>query len=190
METGRPHGVQRVCQLRAQPRSAVHARHVRAAQPHDGTITTAAPNVVWGTDGAEVSGLDEGWIWMFVAVEHWNVGRVGWHGTEPRLSMPPSSRSRKGWPRSSVRWAPTRRAAWSFGWIMARSTCRITSSTRSASGASLQASPSWRSRRPTGSRNASSAPCRSSPSTTGCSARLPRCEQRSPSSSPPATSTG
>jgi len=82
VETGRPHGVQRVCQLRAQPRSAVHARHVRAAQPHDGTITTAAPNVVWGTDGAEVSGLDEGWIWMFVAVEHWNVGRVGWHGTE------------------------------------------------------------------------------------------------------------
>jgi hypothetical protein len=61
-ETGRPYGVQWVCQLWAQPRSTVYARHLRAAQPHDGTITTEAPKVVWGSDGANVFTLDEGWI--------------------------------------------------------------------------------------------------------------------------------
>lgn len=46
---------------------------------HDGTIGTDAPNVMWGTDGAKVFTLDEGWIWTFVAVEHWNAECVGWH---------------------------------------------------------------------------------------------------------------
>jgi len=47
--------------------------------PHDGTITTDAPNLVWGTDGTKVFTLDEGWVWVFVAVEHWNAECVGWH---------------------------------------------------------------------------------------------------------------
>ena len=80
-ETGRPSGVQRVCQLWAQPRSTIYPRELRAAHPHDGTITTAAPNVGCGTDGVKVFTLDESWIWVFVAVEHWNAERVGWHGT-------------------------------------------------------------------------------------------------------------
>jgi len=46
---------------------------------HDGTIVTDAPNVLWGTDGAKVFTLDEGWVWTFVAVEHWNAECVGWH---------------------------------------------------------------------------------------------------------------
>lgn len=49
---------------------------------HDGTITTTAPNVMWGTDGTKVFTLDQGWVWVFVAVEHWNAECVGWHVTK------------------------------------------------------------------------------------------------------------
>jgi putative transposase len=136
--TGRPYGIQRVCQVWAQPRSTVYAQQARAAQLapwparrgptpamsddallaliradlvaspfageghrkvwarlrfvqglpvsrkrilrvmrahallsprrgrqgtphlHDGTISTTAPNLVWGTDGAKAYTLDEG----------------------------------------------------------------------------------------------------------------------------------
>jgi hypothetical protein len=43
---------------------------------------TTCPNVLWGTDGAKAFTLDEGWIWIFVAVEHWNAEGVGWHVTK------------------------------------------------------------------------------------------------------------
>jgi len=46
---------------------------------HDGTIITDDPNVMWGTDGAKVFTLDDGWVWVFAAVEHWNAECVGWH---------------------------------------------------------------------------------------------------------------
>jgi len=49
---------------------------------HDGTITTAAPNVMWGTDATKVFTLEQGWVWVFVAVEHWNAECVGWHVTK------------------------------------------------------------------------------------------------------------
>ena len=56
----------------------------RQGQPqlHDGTITTEAPNLMWGTDGAKVLTVDEGWVWVFSAVEHWNAECVGWHVTK------------------------------------------------------------------------------------------------------------
>ena len=46
---------------------------------HDGKIITAAPNVMWGTDGTKVFTSEEGWCWLFTAVEHWNAECVGWH---------------------------------------------------------------------------------------------------------------
>ena len=46
---------------------------------HDGKIITLMPNVMWGTDGARVFTLDDGWLWVFSAVEHWNAECVGWH---------------------------------------------------------------------------------------------------------------
>ena len=49
------------------------------AKKHDGKIITLAPNLMWGTDGARVFTLDEGWVWVFSAVEHWNAECVGWH---------------------------------------------------------------------------------------------------------------
>jgi transposase InsO family protein len=47
--------------------------------PHDGTITTEGPNQMWGTDGARVFTVEDGWVWVFAAVEHWNAECVGWH---------------------------------------------------------------------------------------------------------------
>lgn len=49
---------------------------------HDGKIITAAPNVMWGTDGTRIFTLEEGWCWLFTAVEHWNAECVGWHVTK------------------------------------------------------------------------------------------------------------
>jgi putative transposase len=46
---------------------------------HDGKIISMAPNLMWGTDGTRVFTLDEGWVWIFAAVEHWNAECVGWH---------------------------------------------------------------------------------------------------------------
>jgi putative transposase len=49
---------------------------------HKGKIITAAPNVMWGTDGTKIFTLQEGWCWLFTAVEHWNAECVGWHVTK------------------------------------------------------------------------------------------------------------
>ena len=48
-------------------------------QLHDGTIITAAPHVMWGTDGVRVFTVDDGWVWTFAAVDHWNAECVRWH---------------------------------------------------------------------------------------------------------------
>ena len=35
---------------------------------------------MWGTDGVRVFTVDDGWGWIFTAVEHWNAEcHVGWH---------------------------------------------------------------------------------------------------------------
>jgi putative transposase len=53
------------------------------ADEHQGTIITDAPNVMWGTDGSRILTQDEGWVWIFVAVEHWNSECIGWHVSKP-----------------------------------------------------------------------------------------------------------
>ena len=49
-----------------------HRARARDGRPHDGTIITDAPNVMWGTDGVRVFTLEDGWGWIFPAVDHWN----------------------------------------------------------------------------------------------------------------------
>ena len=56
-----------------------HRSRVGAEVKHDGRITTDAPNVMWGADGARVFTLDDGWGWIFTAVEHFNAECVGWN---------------------------------------------------------------------------------------------------------------
>jgi len=46
---------------------------------HDGRITTDAPNLRWATDGARVWTSEDGWLWVFTAVEHWNAECLGHH---------------------------------------------------------------------------------------------------------------
>lgn len=49
------------------------------ANPHNGKIITNAPNIMWGADGARVLTLEDGWVWICTAVDHWNAECVGWH---------------------------------------------------------------------------------------------------------------
>lgn len=56
-----------------------HRGRPKASKKHDGKIVTLAPNLMWGTDGTRVFTLDDGWVWIFTAVEHWNAECVGWH---------------------------------------------------------------------------------------------------------------
>lgn len=46
---------------------------------HKGRIVTDEPGVMWGTDGAKVFTLDEGWGWIFACLEHWNSEVMGWN---------------------------------------------------------------------------------------------------------------
>jgi transposase InsO family protein len=49
---------------------------------HDGRITTDDPNVMWATDAAKVFTLEDGWVWFFGVIEHWNAECLGWHTTK------------------------------------------------------------------------------------------------------------
>ena len=61
-------------------RLMLHHRGVyKATNPHDGKIITAAPRVMWGSDGIKVQTADEGWAWVFSVTEHWNSECIGWH---------------------------------------------------------------------------------------------------------------
>ncbi len=55
---------------------------------HKGRITTDAPNVMWGTDAAKVFTLEDGWVWFFGVIEHWNAECLGWHVTKRGDVMP------------------------------------------------------------------------------------------------------
>ena len=51
----------------------------RGGNPHDGEIITHARTSCGGTDGVRVFTVDDGWGWIFTAVEHWNAECLGWH---------------------------------------------------------------------------------------------------------------
>lgn len=44
----------------------------RKARPHDGTIIPDGPNLRWGTDATMAWTGDDGWVWVFVCVDHWS----------------------------------------------------------------------------------------------------------------------
>jgi putative transposase len=50
--------------------------------PHDGRITTDSPNEMWGTDAAKIFTLEDGWVWFFGVIDHWNAECLGWHVTK------------------------------------------------------------------------------------------------------------
>ena len=56
-----------------------HRRPQGAPNLHDGSIQTDRPNEMWGTDGIRVETLDQGWVWVFSAVDHFDACCVGIH---------------------------------------------------------------------------------------------------------------
>ena len=65
--------------MRAQGLLSPHRGWQDDPKAHDGTIVTSAPDVMWGTDGVRVFTADDGWVWTFAVVDHWNAECVGWH---------------------------------------------------------------------------------------------------------------
>jgi putative transposase len=59
------------------------ARRRRRPRLHDGTVITTAPNVRWGTDATMAWTRTDGWVWVFVLVDHYtdeawaHVAKVG-----------------------------------------------------------------------------------------------------------------
>jgi transposase InsO family protein len=56
-----------------------HRRPQGKRDPHEGTITTERPDLMWGTDGIRVETVEDGWVWTFSAVDHCHAECVGWH---------------------------------------------------------------------------------------------------------------
>ena len=97
----------------------------RGGNPHDGEIITHAPNLMWGTDGVRVFTVDDGWGWIFTAVEHWNAECAGWHVCKrsDRLRRPAvdiHGACRAVW----LGKRPERLGRWPCGWITAPGICR------------------------------------------------------------------
>lgn len=59
-----------------------HRRPQGVPTLHDGTITTDCPNQMWGTDGIRIQTVDEGWVWVFSAVDHFDACCVGIHAVK------------------------------------------------------------------------------------------------------------
>ena len=49
---------------------------------HDGSIQPAAPNRRWGTEGLRVQTVEDGWVWVFSAVDHVDACGVGIHAVK------------------------------------------------------------------------------------------------------------
>jgi transposase InsO family protein len=49
---------------------------------HDGSIITDRPNEMWGTDGIRLETVDDGWVWVFAAVDHFDACCVGIHAVK------------------------------------------------------------------------------------------------------------
>lgn len=51
----------------------------RPAKGHTGTIVTDKPNEMWATDGTKVFTVDDGNVWIFPVLDHFNSECVGCH---------------------------------------------------------------------------------------------------------------
>jgi len=104
-----------------------HRQRTGSERAHNGTITTDAPNVMWGTDGARVFTVEDGWVWIFSAVDHYSAECVGWHVAKVGTASPLSSRSRWRSTRSTDPSSRRSRGGCRSAWTTAPSTSRITS---------------------------------------------------------------
>lgn len=59
-----------------------HRRRQGSPAVHEGSIQTNRPNEMWGTDGIRIETVDEGWVWVFSAVDHFDACCVGIHAVK------------------------------------------------------------------------------------------------------------
>lgn len=73
----------RICRLMRE-NALLSPHRVRHGQPmlHDGSIQTEAPNLMWGTDGIRIQTVEDGWVWVFSAVDHFDACCVGIHAVK------------------------------------------------------------------------------------------------------------
>lgn len=53
-----------------------------SARKHDGQLITAAPNVMWGTDGKKFWTHQDGWCWLFDVADHFNSEIIGFNAVK------------------------------------------------------------------------------------------------------------
>jgi putative transposase len=56
-----------------------HRTRTRPEVTHDRHIITNAPNVMWATDATQIVTAQDGKIWLFGVIEHWNAEVLGWN---------------------------------------------------------------------------------------------------------------
>jgi putative transposase len=56
-----------------------HRSRPRPAASHERHIVTEAPDVMWAIDATQVTTVEDGKVWLFGVVEHWNAEVMGWH---------------------------------------------------------------------------------------------------------------
>lgn len=73
----------RVCRLMRE-NALLSPHRVPQGKPslHEGSIQTEAPNLMWGTDGIRIETVEEGWVWVFSAVDHFDACCVGIHAVK------------------------------------------------------------------------------------------------------------
>ena len=73
----------RVCRLMRE-NALLSPHRVRQGSPmlHDGSIQAEAPNQMWGTDGIRIQTVEDGWVGVFAAVDHFDACCVGIHAVK------------------------------------------------------------------------------------------------------------
>jgi transposase InsO family protein len=56
-----------------------HRARSRPKAGHERQIITATPNLMWAIDATQVTTVQDGKVWLFGVVEHWNAEMLGWH---------------------------------------------------------------------------------------------------------------
>lgn len=118
-------------------RNLLSPRRVRtgAGASHDGTITTDAPGLMWGTDGTRVMSVEEAMCWIFTAVDHFDCEVVGHHVCKRGDRLAALQPVAQGLMKHFGGARPTADADCRCAWTTARSMSPTASGTRSVSGA-------------------------------------------------------
>ena len=56
-----------------------HRTCLRREVVHDRHIITGGPNVMWATDATQIVTVQDGKVWLFGVIEHWNAEVLGWN---------------------------------------------------------------------------------------------------------------